>query len=74
MKRQLPNRESGRPSTQTTASTAGTVTHEEIAARAYEIFQSRGGEAGSDLDDWLRAEQELIEQRSATYAVSAKSA
>jgi hypothetical protein len=34
-------------------------TNEEIAARAYEIFLTRGGEHGSDLDDWLRAEQEL---------------
>lgn len=30
-----------------------------IAARAHEIFQSRGGEHGHDLDDWLQAEQEV---------------
>ena len=34
-------------------------TNEEIATRAYEIFLMRGGEHGSDLDDWLQAEQEL---------------
>lgn len=31
-----------------------------IAERAYEIFQSRGGEYGSDQPDWLRAEQEIL--------------
>lgn len=31
----------------------------EIAARAYEIFLSRGASDGHDLDDWLQAEREL---------------
>lgn len=30
-----------------------------IAARAYEIFNARGGEHGRHLDDWLQAEQEV---------------
>lgn len=30
-----------------------------IAARAHEIFQSRGGGLGHDLDDWLQAEREV---------------
>ena len=34
---------------------------QEIAARAYEIFQGRGGTDGRALDDWLTAEQELRE-------------
>jgi hypothetical protein len=34
---------------------------EAIANRAYELFLARGGEQGHDLDDWLRAEQELID-------------
>jgi hypothetical protein len=33
---------------------------ESIAARAYELFLARGGEHGRDLDDWLRAESELV--------------
>jgi hypothetical protein len=37
------------------------VTESEIAQRAYEIFQSRGGQDGSALDDWLQAEAELTE-------------
>ena len=38
-----------------------TPTNEEIALRAYEIYQARGAEDGSDLDDWLQAERELSE-------------
>jgi HSP20 family protein len=33
---------------------------EAIATRAYELFQGRGHELGLDLDDWLRAESELL--------------
>jgi hypothetical protein len=35
------------------------ITEEEIAARAYELYCERGSEDGHDLDDWLRAEEEL---------------
>jgi HSP20 family molecular chaperone IbpA len=31
-----------------------------IADRAYEIYQSRGGDHGADQDDWFRAEQEVL--------------
>lgn len=34
-------------------------THEQIAARAYEIFQERGDTPGDPLSDWVRAEREL---------------
>jgi DUF2934 family protein len=34
-------------------------TTEEIAIRAYEIYQARSGSPGTDLDDWLQAEREL---------------
>jgi len=36
------------------------VSAEDIALRAYEIFESRGGGHGQALDDWLQAEQELF--------------
>lgn len=42
-----------------------------IAARAHEIFQSRGGEHGHDLDDWLQAEQEVRGSLSTENLVSA---
>jgi hypothetical protein len=30
-----------------------------VAERAYELYLARGGEHGHDLDDWVRAEQEV---------------
>jgi hypothetical protein len=36
-----------------------TPSHEEVARRAYELFQSRGGESGHDIEHWLEAEREL---------------
>jgi hypothetical protein len=32
---------------------------EDVAVRAYQLFLSRGGEHGRDVDDWLEAEREL---------------
>ncbi len=46
--------------------TAPAPTHAEIAARAYELYRSRGELPGRDIDDWLRAETELTEARKAT--------
>jgi DUF2934 family protein len=37
-------------------------THEEIELRAYQIYVERGGAQGNDLQDWLQAEFELIEE------------
>ncbi|MBI2388237.1 MAG: DUF2934 domain-containing protein [Deltaproteobacteria bacterium] len=34
--------------------------HDEIARRAYELWLHGGGQMGTHLDDWLRAERELI--------------
>ena len=31
-----------------------------IARRAYEIYESRGRQDGHDLENWLRAESELL--------------
>jgi hypothetical protein len=36
-------------------------TQEEVELRAYEIYLRRGGENGSELDDWLAAEKELAD-------------
>ncbi len=38
-------------------------THDEIAARAYQRWQERGSEHGSQEADWLTAEQELRADR-----------
>ena len=31
----------------------------QIRQRAYELYEARGCEDGHDLDDWLRAEEEI---------------
>jgi hypothetical protein len=36
-----------------------TPTHEEIAARSYELYLARGAEPGHAEQDWLQAESEL---------------
>jgi hypothetical protein len=38
------------------------VAPDEIARRAYELYEQRGGEPGHELDDWLRAEND-VQQR-----------
>jgi hypothetical protein len=35
-------------------------THSEIAQLAFSLYESRGRQNGRDIDDWLRAEQELM--------------
>lgn len=37
------------------------VPREDIARRAYDIYQSRGEGNGQDLDDWYEAERQLSE-------------
>ena len=32
---------------------------ERIQCRAYELYVLRGNESGSELDDWLQAEEEI---------------
>ncbi len=34
-------------------------THDEIARRAYQLFEERGWEPGREWEDWFRAEREL---------------
>jgi hypothetical protein len=34
--------------------------HEQIEARAHEIYLDRGAEPGHELDDWLQAEREIM--------------
>ncbi len=35
---------------------------ERIAARAFELYEARGGEHGQDTDDWLQAERQIDEE------------
>ena len=40
--------------------TKAAPTLEQIQARAYEIYLERRGAPGNQVDDWLRAESELL--------------
>jgi Protein of unknown function (DUF2934) len=37
-------------------------TYEQIALRAYHIYLERGATPGNELEDWTRAERELVEE------------
>jgi hypothetical protein len=38
------------------------ITHEEIARRAYELFERSGAGHGSDLHHWFEAERQLLQR------------
>ncbi len=40
----------------------------QIRLRAYELYEARGGQDGYELDDWLRAEEEIREKKVRTAA------
>lgn len=43
---------------------AGTVPlQDKIRQRAYELYESRDRKPGQDVQDWLRAEQEISKQK-----------
>ena len=49
---------------QASKATAATVDdRDRIAARAYELYQERGGAAGDAMEDWLAAEREFADGR-----------
>ena len=50
------------PTIKKTRAVKSAPTHEEIALRAYEIYLERGGAPGDALQDWTRAERELLEK------------
>ena len=39
------------------------LTQEDIARRAYQIYEQRGAEAGHEWEDWFQAERELMDIR-----------
>jgi Protein of unknown function (DUF2934) len=41
------------------------ITREQIENRGYEIYLRRGGENGSDQEDWFAAERELLAEEDA---------
>ena len=43
--------------------TAPVKMQEEVRRRVYEIYQEAGMAPGSDLEDWLQAEEEILQSR-----------
>ncbi len=41
--------------------TAANLDRQRVASRAYELYIARGAQHGRALDDWLEAEQELLQ-------------
>jgi Protein of unknown function (DUF2934) len=41
---------------------------DEIRRRAYELYEQRGREDGDEVEDWLRAEEEVTQKRSRRVA------
>jgi outer membrane protein TolC len=43
---------------------------ERIRRRAYELYVERGNQSGSELDDWLQAEEEVLRSQEQALAVN----
>ena len=41
---------------------------EAIRTRAYQLYEERGRESGHELDDWVRAEEEVTQRKIRTTA------
>jgi hypothetical protein len=54
-------RESSAPKMRKSLAAAKYPERAEIALRAYHLYLERGGAPGNELDDWTRAERELLE-------------
>ena len=39
------------------------ITHDDIARRAYELFERSGAGHGADLQHWFEAEQQLLQRQ-----------
>ena len=42
--------------------------HAQVARRAYDLFERRGGDPGSEVEDWLEAERQVQEDLPRDYA------
>ena len=43
---------------------ANQLTQEEVELRAYHIYLERGGIPGNELEDWIAAERQLVDENS----------
>jgi hypothetical protein len=61
--RNLPDAANSEQSIQGYASVNGLDEHDEIARRAYKLFEERGDQEGDASGDWFRAEEEVRRDR-----------
>lgn len=52
-----------KPKAKATPPSPAPIDKDAVIKLAYELYLRRGGEHGHDVEDWLRAEQILIEQK-----------
>jgi hypothetical protein len=55
-------RESSSPTEQKTRVAKNQPTPEEISLRAYHIYLERAGTPGNELEDWIAAERQLVDE------------
>ena len=55
--------------TETRATESPVDIQEQVRRRAFEQYEQRGREGGHDLDDWLQAESELVQQQTKAVGV-----
>jgi len=53
----------------TSAPTEPKTLEDQVRRRAYELYEERGREDGHELEDWLRAEEEIQEMQALSAAV-----
>jgi Protein of unknown function (DUF2934) len=51
------------PARATESPRESTSLEDQIQQRAYELYVERGNQSGSELDDWLQAEEEILQAR-----------
>ena len=61
-KSNLPANPKGGGATVTSISAADSL-RDQIRERAHQLFESRGNQDGNEQQDWLRAEQEILNKR-----------
>ena len=49
------------------------IREEDIARRAFQLYEARGCQSGHDVEDWLEAERELQEEQALLRAPRAAS-
>jgi len=57
-----------KPQTSVTSEPQQLVLEHQIRLRAHELYEARGREDGHELEDWLRAEEEIAVKKFRTVA------